>query len=217
MSRILFTVLFVAASASQVATAYDTENIRVFLKKKETCAFAVYRVMRGKLARESFPQRFDVTCIGDIKVGQGIREKSGCGAFNYNVETEKMTNLTAFGPNIAEGKPCGAGGFEAVLDQLLYTDNSESPSRKVLVRDFLAPMPEGSEPASFFRMVVHSDSEAYRTKLGYPIKDVDLKTIDVTPMAKKNQRKVERSRSSGPESELMPSPPIGISTRGRGR
>lgn len=134
----------------QSAAAYDVENIRAFLKKDKTCAFAVYRVMRGKTIREQFPQRFDLTCVGDIEVGRGIKMRKGCGAFNFNVETETMTNLTTFGANVAEGKACAGGGFEAVIDQLLYNDNSGAKPRKVLVRDFLGPMPESHEPSSAF-------------------------------------------------------------------
>lgn len=212
-SIFILTIAFLALPA----LAYDAENIRAFLKKKGTCAFAVYRVMRGKATRESFPQRFDITCVGDVKIGQGVHEKSGCGAFNYNVETEKMTNLTNFGPNIAEGKACDAGGFESVLDQLLYTDNSESKPRKVLVRDFLAPMPESSEPASFIRIVVHSESDAFRTKLGYLLKDIDLKTVDVAPKAKKNVKQNEDSENSAQGGRSQASPPVGISTRSRGK
>lgn len=188
MKDTIFVLL--AVCLAQSAAAYDAENIRAFLKKNKTCSFAVYKVMRGKATREQFPQRFDVTCIGDIEVGRGIKERKGCGAFNFNVETEKMTNLTTFGANIADGKACADGGFEAVIDQLLYNDNSGAKSRKVLVKDFLAPMPESDEPAAFFRLVVYSENDSYRTKLGYPKEDVDLKTLDVQKVAKKkNQNK----------------------------
>lgn len=191
MRKLAITVLLAAVSVCQAAGAYDAENIRTFLKKNQTCVFAVYRVMRGKTTRDSFPQRFDISCIGDVKVGEGtVHEKRGCAAFNYNIETGKMTNLTNFGINMAEKKSCADGGFDVVLDDLLYTDNAGAKPRKVSVRDFFAPMPESNEPSSFFRLVVYSENDLYRTKLGYPKEDVDLNTLDVSKAAKKkNQNK----------------------------
>lgn len=173
-------VVFLVLLSQTTAKAYDVENIKKILKRDKACVFAVYRVMKGKATRESFPQRFDVACIGDIVVGSGtIREKRGCGAFNLNLETGRMTHFADFGPNIVEGKSCDSGGFDAVIDQLLYNDNSEEKPRKVLVRDFMAPYPESSEPTSFYRFVVYSESDSYRTKLGYGREDIDLKTLDV--------------------------------------
>jgi hypothetical protein len=190
MKMFAMTLALAILSMGNLARAYDADNIKALLKKNKNCVFAVYRVMRGKSTRDSFPQRFDISCIGDVKVGEGtIHEKHGCAAFNYNVETGKMMNLTNFGINIAENKACADGGFDALLGDLLYNDNSGAKPRKVLVRDFFAPMPESNEPASFFRLVVYSENDSYRTKLGYPKEDVDLKTLDVSKTPKKEKSK----------------------------
>lgn len=187
-------LIILAICLAQSAAAYDAENIRAFLKKNKTCSFAVYKVMRGKTTREQFPQRFDVTCVGDIVVGENtVHEKKGCALFNYNVETGKMYFHLDSGPRIIEGVKCANGGFEKLIDSYYYDYSPEMAKNgvsqdKTLVRSALDQFPESNEPASFFRLVVYSDNDAYRTKLGYPKEDVDLKTLDVSKKIKKKNK-----------------------------
>lgn len=170
-------------NSTHYANAYDVENIRSFLKKSKKCSFAVYKVMIDKKTRNSLPQRFYVTCIGDIVLNPNtIKEKKGCGAFGYDVETGSIEDLTTFGPNIAEGKTCDAGGFETVLDQFIFNETYSSGGkyrqRKIYVKDFFKMLNAQEAPYDFYRLVVYSDNDSQRTILGYSNQDVDLKNVD---------------------------------------
>lgn len=174
-------------------SAYDVGNIRAFLKKQKNCSFAVYKVMRGRAIREQFPQRFDVTCVGNIVTGENtINEKRGCGLFNYNVETGRMTFLTHSGPNMIVGEDCESGGFEKLINSYLYGHDTEMEKRgvtldKTLVRSTLDQYPDSTAPTSFFRLVVYSEKDSYKKALGYPIEDIELSSVDVKPTTAKGE------------------------------
>ncbi len=80
-----------------------------------------------------------VICAGDMELGKGtIRERTGCSAFFLNLETLKMTPVTTFGFNMVDNKKCVDGGFEVLMNKVLYTDSTEGldkPGKKVLVSE----------------------------------------------------------------------------------
>lgn len=176
--RKLVSIVF-AILISQPAHSYDAENIRSFLKKQKKCVFATYEVMIGKDTRNMFAQRYYVRCIGDVTTAPNtIKEKRGCGAFGFNTDDDSIEDLTSFGFNIAEGKSCDSGGFEQVLNDFLYTDSTGIKPRKVYVRDYFRYFTESSIPQAYYRLVVFSSKDSYRSSLGYPKDDIDLAKLD---------------------------------------
>lgn len=171
--KYLYLIFLITVSPS-LLFAYDAENIRSFLKKNKNCSFAIYTVQKNKKNRNMFPQRLsDITCVGDITIGKGtIKEKQGCSIFNYDIERGTIKSIFRNSPVIVN-KVCAEGGFDELLNLKFQMGLPYSNAKEII-----EPLPENSK-SGLFRLVVYSEKDEYRTKLGYPINDINLNDVDV--------------------------------------
>jgi hypothetical protein len=103
------------------------------IAKDDRCEFAVVTIPKDRSRKNVWPR--GPVCVGTTVSDKGtMKEEMGCTAFFINANTLQMEPLMPqLGFNRAVNKKCGSGGFEAVMGDLLFTDNTVSPSKKVPV------------------------------------------------------------------------------------
>lgn len=126
--------LIISQAASADPLGDHLAKMRTVIEKDDRCEFAVVTIPTKRDQKALWPT--GAVCVGTVGFNMGtMREKVGCTAFyldaNQLLQSSLMPNLDY---NMAEGKKCRQGGFEAVMDDLLFTDNTVSPKKRVPVK-----------------------------------------------------------------------------------
>lgn len=108
-------------------------KMKSVIEKDDRCEFAVVTIPKDRTRQNVWPR--GAVCAGSLVFNKGtMQEKDGCTGFFINANTLNMYPLQPpLDYNIINGKKCKDGGFEALMNDLLFTDNTVSPSKKVTV------------------------------------------------------------------------------------
>lgn len=132
LTLILISIIASFAKADQLDD--HLEKMKSVIEKDDRCEFSVVTIPKDRTRKDVWPR--GAVCVGTIGFNQGtMKERSGCGAFYLNTNNLIMSSLIPqLDYNMAENKKCRLGGFEAVMDDLLFTDNTVTPSKRVPVK-----------------------------------------------------------------------------------
>jgi hypothetical protein len=125
----VITSFIVYAGPAQADTLDEhLAKMKSVIQKDGRCEFAVVALPKDKSDEHFFPRA--VVCVGMVVLDEGtMKERKGCTAFYLNTyELYTMPLMQAYGYNMAENKACNADGFEAVMNELLFTHFTDGPS-----------------------------------------------------------------------------------------
>lgn len=131
-SIILFSFLISVTAHADPLDEHLAKMAKV-IEKDDRCEFAVASVPKQRDQKNLWPR--GAVCVGTTVSDKGtMHEQMGCTAFFLNANSLMMEPLMPqLGYNRAVDKKCGSGGFESVMADLLFTDNTAG-GKKVLVK-----------------------------------------------------------------------------------
>jgi hypothetical protein len=108
-------------------------KMKSVLEKDDRCEFAVVTIPKDRTRQNVWPR--GAVCAGTLVFNKGtMEEKNGCTGFFINANNLMISALQPqLDYNMIAGKKCDAGGFEALMQDLLFTDNTVNPPKKVSV------------------------------------------------------------------------------------
>lgn len=133
MKYLFITILLVNFNANADALDDYLSKMKSVLQKDDRCEFAVVTVPKKRSQSNLWPR--GAVCAGTLVFNEGtMKEKRGCAGFFINADNLVMTPLQPhLDYNLISGKKCDSGGFEALMSDLLFTDQTVSPPKKVPV------------------------------------------------------------------------------------
>lgn len=138
MKWILPFLFFVSSTCLAAGLDEHLDKLRSVVQKDGRCDFAVVSIPKGKNKDNPifWPKR--AVCVSTLYLDKGtLKQRHGCMAFLFDANRlDSFPLLQGYDFNMAVDKPCEEGGLEAVMSDLLFTDNTaglDKPGRRVPV------------------------------------------------------------------------------------
>lgn len=131
--NILISSLLFSFVASADPLDDHLSKMRSVLQNDDRCEFAVVTIPKDRNQKNLWPR--GAVCAGTLVFNKGtMKEKNGCAGFFINANDLMVSPLQPqLDYNLIDGKKCESGGFDSLMSDLLFTDNTVSPTKKVLV------------------------------------------------------------------------------------
>lgn len=109
------------------------------IEKDDRCEFAVASIPKQRDQKNLWPR--GAVCVGTTVSDKGtMREVRGCTAFFINANNLMMEPLMPqLGYNRALNKQCDSGGFQTIMEDLLFTDNTAGGKKVPVKWAFTSP------------------------------------------------------------------------------